>query len=129
VTFTYDLATDVGRVRLMVPDRTDDPDPIFQDEEIQAFLAVEGDVKLAAALALETIASNEVYTLKAIKAGTVALDGPGTAEGILKRAALLRYQIAYPDSGDGVYFDVAEWVTGPFSQRERLMNQALREGG
>jgi hypothetical protein len=125
--FTYDLTTDVGRCRLMVPDRVEDA-PIFTDQEIESFLAIEGDVKLATALALETIASNDAYELKAIKAGTVALDGPRTAEGILKRAALLRQQVAYGDAADGVYFDIAEMVTGPFSYRERLGNEALRGG-
>lgn len=52
---TYDLATDLGKVRLEIPD-TDIRKPIFEDEEIQYFLDVnEGDIYLAAAHALSVI--------------------------------------------------------------------------
>lgn len=128
--FTYDLTTDLGRVRLMAPDR--DPDaPIFQDAEIEAFLAIEGDTKLAAALALETIASDTAMSLQWIKAGSVQLDGQKAADAVLSRAALLRGQAEMIDpTTGGVYtgFDIAEMVTGPFSYRERLANEALRGG-
>jgi hypothetical protein len=130
VTFTYDLSGDIGRVRLMVPDR--DPDaPIFEDDELSAFLAIEGDVKLAAALALETVASDTAMTLQWIKAGSVQLDGQKASDAVLSRAALLRAQVEMVDpTTGGAYtgFDVAEMVTGPFGYRERLGNEALRGG-
>ena len=52
---TYNLATDLGKVRLEIPD-TDIRKPIFEDEEIQYFLDVNGgDIYLAAAHALSII--------------------------------------------------------------------------
>ena len=52
---TYNLATDLGKVRLEIPD-TDVRNPIFEDEEIQHFLdANKGDIYLAAAHALSII--------------------------------------------------------------------------
>jgi hypothetical protein len=128
VTFTYDLATDVGRVRLMVPDRDED-DPIFDDEEIGGFVAIEGDTKLAAALALETIASDTAMALQWIKAGSVQLDGQKASDAILARAGMLRQQVEFGTGGDGAYFDIAEMVTNDFSYRERMLDEALRGGG
>jgi hypothetical protein len=129
MTQTYDVSTSVGQVRLMIPDHDENADDfLFTDEDIAGFLSLEGTVKGAAALALETMASNDAYMLKSLKAGSASVDGPATAAGILQRAALLRHQVMYPDSGDGVYFDIAEVVTGPFSARERLFKQGLRGG-
>ena len=52
---TYDLATDLGKVRLEIPD-TDVKKPIFEDEEIQHFLdSNKGDIYLAASHALSII--------------------------------------------------------------------------
>jgi len=55
VAATYNLATDLGKVRLEIPD-TDVKKPIFEDEEIQYFLDVnKGDIYLATAHALSII--------------------------------------------------------------------------
>lgn len=52
---TYNLATDVGKVRLEIPD-TNVKKPIFEDEEIRYFLdANKGDIYLASAHALSII--------------------------------------------------------------------------
>lgn len=52
---TYDLRTDLGKVRLEIPD-TNVKKPIFEDEEIQYFLDTnKGDIYLAAAHALSVI--------------------------------------------------------------------------
>ena len=65
--FTYDITTDRGRVRLLCTD-TDDtigaPAQYFQDSEIDFFLtAMSSSVLRAAALALYTIAAQEVLSL------------------------------------------------------------------
>ena len=61
--WTYDLATDIGKVRLLISDTDIIPvtDAQFSDEEIQVFLTIEGSVNLAAALALETWAA--IYSM------------------------------------------------------------------
>ena len=119
--FTYDLATQVGRVRLVVPDRTT-PGHVFEDEEIEAFLTLEGGVRAASAMALETIAADQALVLKVMRLLDIQTDGARVAEALLKRAALLREQA----EADAVGFDWAEMVTNDFSARERLHKQALR---
>ena len=125
--FTYELSAAAGRVRLLVPDN-DSANYIFDDDEIDAFLALEGDVRRAAALALETIASNEALTLKVIRLLDVQTDGRAVSDALLKRAAALRKQADDADMAAGGAFDVAEMVFDDFSWRERWINQTLRAG-
>jgi len=88
--FTYDLDTAVGKVRLLIPDRSH-ADAFFSDEEISAFLSMEEqETFLAAALALDTLADDEVLVLKAIETMGLKLDGPAVAEALRKRAEGLR---------------------------------------
>lgn len=95
-----DLTTDVGKVRLLISD-VDEDTPTFSDNEINAFLGMEGSsVRLAAALALETLASNEALLYKKIKALRVLeVDGPAVAEALMARAAALREQ-AVDEAGE-----------------------------
>ena len=87
--FTYTLSTDAGKVRLMLPDNNP-TQYVFEDDEIAAFLELEySNTRRATALALETIASNEAYTLKVIKLLDLQTDGAKTSDALLKRAALL----------------------------------------
>ena len=56
-TYSYDLATLIGQVRLLIADNDIVPitDAHFSDEEIQAFLVMASDsVNIAAAIALES---------------------------------------------------------------------------
>lgn len=62
MSFTYDLTTDIGKVRLALGDTTDGSGPRpdgsnFEDEELDTFLVLEDDdVELATARALEVLA-------------------------------------------------------------------------
>ena len=124
--FTYDLTTDGGKVRLLIPDNQQEG-YIFEDEEIDAFLLMESSVRRAAALALETMASNEAYVLKVITLLDLKTDGAKTAEALMKRAKVLRDQADREDDAtDGGLFDIAEWVVDDFSSREYLWNRRLR---
>jgi hypothetical protein len=126
VSYSYDLATIIGKIRLQIPDNQATL-AIFQDEEIDAFYAIEdSSLKRAVALALETIASNEVMVLKVIKTLDLTTDGAKTSDALLKRAALLREQAAEQDDIDGAGFDWAETVNTDFQARERVWKQALR---
>jgi len=122
--FTYDLTTDVGTVRLLVPDRVD-AGHIFEDDEITAYLILEGDTRSAAACALETIAADQALTLKVMKLLDVQTDGARVADALLKRAVLLREQAAANIAGGP--FDWAEMVVTDFNARERVYNEALRD--
>lgn len=122
--FTYDLATSIGQVRLLIPDRVDSGH-IFEDTEITAMLTIEGNVvKLGAALALETIASDQAMVLKVMRLLDLTTDGAKVADALLKRAAALRAQADAEDATGA--FGYAEWVVNSFSERERRLNQALR---
>lgn len=101
--FTYDPTTDRGRVRLRISD-VDAANPVFTDEEVDAFLAAEpDDWRLAAALALETIATNEALVLKIIRTLDLQTDGARLADSLAKQAEALRSQV--DDDGS---FTIAE---------------------
>jgi len=60
--YTYDISTDIGKIRLIISDK-DIADCHFTDEELQVFLTDEGSINLAAAAALESWAA--AYALNA----------------------------------------------------------------
>ena len=62
MSFTYLLATDIGKIRRTIADKTE-TDYYFEDEELQSFLDTEGSVNLASAAALESWAA--AYALNA----------------------------------------------------------------
>lgn len=124
--FTFDVSSERGKVRLLVPD-TSPTAFVFEDAEVDAFLAIEGNsVRRAAALALETLASNQALVLKVIKLMDLQTDGAKLSDALLKRAGLLRAQADDDDMAAGGLFDWAEMVLDPFSARERLVNQGVR---
>ncbi|MFG1963093.1 hypothetical protein [Nonomuraea sp. NPDC049028] len=92
-----DYSTDVGRVRLLIPD-TDADNLLLIDPQIDALLSMEGSVKLAAATALELIASNEALVGKVITTQDLSTDGTKVAAELRARAAALRQQV---DDGVG----------------------------
>jgi hypothetical protein len=124
--FTYDLSTDVGRIRLLIPD-TNWENAVFSDEELTAFLALESaSVRRATALALETVAANETMTLKVVRLLDVQTDGAKTGEALLGRATLLRQQAAADDAATGFAgFEIAEMVVDDFTWREQVAQSLL----
>lgn len=121
---TYDLSTNVGKIRLLIPDK-DVANATFQDDEIEYFLASEGgNIRFAAALALEIAAVDEVLTFKVLKSGTDSVDGSKTADALMKRAAWLRGQGTELDFEGQV--GVIEQAHGIFGRRQRFWNEVLR---
>jgi len=114
---TYDPATPAGQVRLLLNDTNPDS-YVFQDDEINAFLTLEGDVvKLAAAQAIETNASNEALASKVLRTPTVSTDGAKLADALRKHAQSLREQHAAVVDDDGFVFDVIDFPTGsPYAE-------------
>lgn len=125
--FTYDLSTDVGKVRLLIPDSVSS-DHIFSDEELTAILTMESDnVKRATAAALDTLASSEAYQQQAIRVLGIQNDGPAVAKELRERAKTLRTEADRDELADaGGAFDIAEMVVTPSQARERRANEALR---
>jgi len=126
--FTYDPTTSRGRVRLLIPDRIESS-AIFTDAEIDTFLSLEtANVRRSAAMALETIASDQALTLKVIRVLDLSTDGAKTSDALLARAAKLRAQADLAEAAeDSGAFDIAEWVPTDFAARERMWNEALRD--
>lgn len=76
-------------VRLLISDVADTP--VFSDGEIGRFLSLEDDsIKRAGALALLTIASNEVLLLKYIQTNGITVDGSRVARELRANAKDLR---------------------------------------
>ena len=127
MTFTYDLSGWVGKVRLLIPDRTSGS-AVFSDEELTAFYELEGsNTKRTAALALETIASDEAMTLKVVVLPDLSTNGPATSSALLAKAEKLREQADLEDLGDEGGFDIAEWTNNDFSERDRLYKEMQRK--
>lgn len=128
MTFTYDVTTDIGKARMLIPDRVD-ADAVFTDEEIAAYLSMnDSNIRRAAADALETIASDEAMTLKVVSTLDLSTNGASTSDAILARAKLLRQQADDADAGEaGGSLDYAEMDLNAFTRRERVWKQAQRE--
>ena len=122
-TYTYDLATDIGAVRLMIGDTDIDPttDAVFSDEEIQAFLTAEGSVLAASAAALEATAASRARLAKMLKSLNFAKDSRGVARELLDTAKALRAREAPAYGG-------AEKAYSDLSARDIILRQALRDG-
>lgn len=125
--FTYDVTTDRGKVRLVITD-TDEDNAIFQDAEIDAFLTItkvndENDLRLAAAMALDTMASSEAIIQKRIELLDLKTDGPAVAKSLREHAKELRRQV-----DEEFDFDWAEMNVDTFSQREIILKDWYRNG-
>jgi hypothetical protein len=129
MTWSYDVTTQNGLMRLMIPDR-DVATPIFTDEELAAFLVAELQVtKRATALALETIASDRAMVLQVITTNGLSTNGATLSTAICARAKALREQADMDDARAGGLFDYAEEVTGNFGFRERMWSEIMRDQG
>lgn len=101
---------------------------LLSDASLADLIALEGgNDKLAAAAALDIIASSEALISKKIELLDLKTDGPAVANALRAHAKSLRDQVA---AGVGIdaagEFDWAELVVDEFSARERLVSQAIR---
>jgi|GEM_PF-3780331 len=80
--------SDRDSVRLLISDVA--AVPVFTDGEIDRFLSLESSIRRAAALALLTIASNEVLLLKYIQTHGLTIDGARVADALRNNAEQLR---------------------------------------
>lgn len=115
----YDPTSDVGKVRLLLND-VDAAAEVFTDNEVQAFLDLEGgSVKRAAAQAIDTNATNEALASKVLRTQDLATDGAKVADAMRKHADRLRQQADREDADgdDGAFFDIVP-MNGPTSRPE-----------
>jgi len=125
---TYDLSTDIGKIRLLITD-TDISNATFTDEEISVFLGLTinddgNDIYYAAAEALDTIARSEVLTQKRIKLLDLQTDGPAVAAELRKQAERLRQK-----SDAETTIDWAEMGLTNANKSEIIWNDFMRENG
>src|SRR5262245_38626014 len=127
MTWSYTAgATAKDKVRLLCTD-TDTTRQLLQDEEIAVFLEMESSsIRRAAALALETIASQEALILKVVRMLDVQTDGAKLAAELRERAKALRDQADDDEARDDGGFDWAEMPGTEFAVRERLYKQMQR---
>lgn len=125
--FTLDETTDIGAVRMIIQD-VDVEQAMFSDAGIRKLLGMnDDDVRLAAAAALDIMASSQAMILKVIRTLDLSTDGASVARALREHAAQLRRDAEMADGGEeGGLFDYAEMVTNAFTARERIKNQALR---
>lgn len=104
-----DYTTAVGMVRLLLNDITETA-LVFSDDELEALVTLEGgSVKLAAAQAIDTNATNLVLASRVLRTQDVQTDGAKVADAMRKHADRLREQAAADaEDGDGFFFEVIE---------------------
>lgn len=130
MTFTIDPTTDIGAVRMIVQDK-EEITAMFSDEEITKLLSMNGeDVRLAAAAALDIMASSQAMILKVIRILDLSTDGAAVARALREHAAQLREDAEKADGAEeGGLFDYAEMVTNAFTARQKVWNEVLRGSG
>ena len=117
-----DYTTPKGQVRLLIPDVVKlvdprdlqaEPEYIFSDDQITGFLAIErGNIKRAAASAVDVIATDEALVLKVIKTDDKETDGSTLLKELSARAARLRADADREELGD-TGFDLVEFTYDP----------------
>lgn len=124
MSFSYNPATNVGKVRLNIGD-TDSSTAIFDDDaEIQAFLDQRSDdVSLASALALRSIAASRARLERKIKVLDIDIDTRTMAKELREQAESIEKSV---DEGGG--FAIVEMVPTSFAYAERVEKERQRSG-
>ena len=125
MTWTYDPTTDLGKMRLLIAD-TDSSRQIMEDEDLQAFIAISGHYWPGAAMALDSIATNEVLTQKVLTIMGTSTDGAKVAKELRARAMQLRADFKNFGPTTELGFATAEMPDGAFSREEMLLKQYMR---
>jgi len=100
-------------LRMLIADTSTSPDQLFNDSQLRAFLTLgAGNVRLAAADALDAIATSEVLISKKIRTQDLQTDGPAVAAELRAQAknhrALAQKDLDDANLWDG--FDVVDTI-------------------
>ena len=100
-----DDATKLQLLRTIITDLGEGDEQLFSDYQLEAFLTLNnGAVRLAAADALDTIATSEVLVSKKIRTQDLQTDGPAVAAELRAQARNQR-DLARRDLDDANLFD------------------------
>jgi len=111
MTATYDLTTNIGKIRLNTfLDDTDNP--IFQDEELQALYDQEGHIKLAAARVYSIVAGREALIQKVITNMGLTTDGAKLGTEFRAQAKALRDEVKQEQADQDSASDATGWDIG-----------------
>jgi len=128
MTFTYDLGTNAGIVRLNIGD-TDSNNPVFTDAEITAILnSAENDTNQATGRALLIIANEKSRLAKIKKAGNYSEDTTKIADSLRKDAQMWfeRGVIPYDDVMEQTFGPLVKPLEGP-GEKEFIEREHLRD--
>ncbi|NLX48410.1 MAG: hypothetical protein GXY82_00760 [Methanospirillum sp.] len=116
--YTYTLTNDIGKVRLLVPDRVQ-TGAAFTDEEITALLALEGgDVYGGAAAACDVLANDEALAGKVISANGVSTNGVAVGQYFSAKAEKYRARIGSAGTAGGEWVGVASAAVDQFTDTQ-----------
>lgn len=131
-TYTYDLSSSIGKVRMYIDDRDlssvstslplEQRSAIFTDEEINAFLGQSGgDVMYASALGLITISGNRQLLVQSRRIGKTAVDYGEVRKSLQEQAKeLIKMSNMVPADG------MAEIAWNDATFRQIIVNAQLR---
>lgn len=112
-----DFTTNLGKVRLLSGDTYENV-LIMSDAEITAILGLQPNIYLAAAQALDIMASKHILIHKKIKTLDLQTDGPAVAKALSDLATKYRDHVAELSSDVEAPFTVIEMVHDPFGYSE-----------
>jgi hypothetical protein len=105
-----DYTTDIGLVRLLIPDTAVDEEGefLFTDDQIDGLLGLyANNIKRTAAQAKDIIATDQVLLLKVVRTDDLSVDGAKVAAELRLQAKSLRDQADAADAlAVGDYFDI-----------------------
>lgn len=127
-----DFTTDIGKVRTLTGDTYEvmpngQPGLFMSDDELTAILGIEGSsIKLAAATALEVMATKHASIMQRIKTLDLQTDGPAVSKALLERAKSLREEIAMAELEAGDGFEMIEMMFNDQQRADYLWGQWLK---
>lgn len=122
---TYDLSTDIGKVRLKIAD-TNTANTIFSDAEIQSFISQTTSLNEAAAHALLANAADRSRLATRKSAGNYSEDLSKIADSLRALAKDL-LDVAHRDDGVADDYSEMDWDgVGGLAYKERIVNENLR---
>lgn len=121
MSYSYNLATNVGKVRLLIHDTSEDS-ALFSDEEINSVLSLnDSDIYASASDLLYSVIANKALLAKSIRAGDYSEDTTGVVKALTDLAKL------YKEKSDSMPAEAqAENIVNDFSWQDVFIRNTLR---